>query len=538
MSSAPIEILRQAGADVARAARRVLSRAVLPRRDGFWLVVQLSDSPEELRAAISPFGQRPAPSLVELLEILDAALRDPQVDGVLLRIGGPLHGISRVLSLRRAVQAFRAAGKPVAVYAETLEAESLLLASAAAAIWLPETGNVFLVGLRLESMFLRGVLERLDLKPEVVRIGRYKSAAERLTRDTMSPENREQLEALADDLYDELVTGIADGRGLFPSKVRELIDDGPYGARAAVAGGLADACLYPDEIDRALEALTPVPPAERPGPRRVRRIDSSVYAAMRVDAAGPLFARVPRIAYVVASGAIGRGAGQRGIRSDRYRELFDALARDPRVRGVVLRVDSGGGDALASDLLWRAITLVTREKPVVVSMGDIVASGGYYMAAAADEVVAEPGTVTGSIGVVGGKLNVEGLYRRVGISKQGVERGARAGLLSESRGFTPDERHAVQREMAELYDTFVDRVSKGRGLTRDEIEAVAQGRIWSGARAQKLGLVDSLGGPLEALQKVRRRAGLRDGEPARIDHYPHSPKFPSLREMLRFTPFG
>ncbi len=538
MSSAPIEILRQAGADVARAARRVLSRAVLPRRDGFWLVVQLSDSPEELRAAISPFGQRPAPSLVELLEILDAARRDPQVDGVLLRIGGPLHGISRVLSLRRAVQAFRAAGKPVAVYAETLEAESLLLASAAAAIWLPETGNVFLVGLRLESMFLRGVLERLDLKPEVVRIGRYKSAAERLTRDTMSPENREQLEALADDLYDELVTGIADGRGLSPSKVRELIDDGPYGARAAVACGLADACLYPDEIDRALEALTPVPPAERPGPRRVRRIDSSVYAAMRVDAAGPLFARVPRIAYVVASGAIGRGAGQRGIRSDRYRELFDALARDPRVRGVVLRVDSGGGDALASDLLWRAITLVTREKPVVVSMGDIVASGGYYMAAAADEVVAEPGTVTGSIGVVGGKLNVEGLYRRVGISKQGVERGARAGLLSESRGFTPDERHAVQREMAELYDTFVDRVSEGRGLTRDEIEAVAQGRIWSGARAQKLGLVDSLGGPLEALQKVRRRAGLRDGEPARIDHYPHSPKFPSLREMLRFTPFG
>ena len=136
MSSAPIEILRQAGADVARAARRVLSRAVLPRRDGFWLVVKLSDSPEELRAAISPFGQRPAPSLVELLEILDAARRDPQVDGVLLRIGGPLHGISRVLSLRRAVQAFRAAGKPVAVYAETLEAESLLLASAAAAIFL------------------------------------------------------------------------------------------------------------------------------------------------------------------------------------------------------------------------------------------------------------------------------------------------------------------------------------------------------------------------------------------------------------------
>jgi protease-4 len=537
-SSAPIEILRRAGSDFTRAARRVLGRAALPRRDGFWLDVELSGALEELRAPFSPFGQRPAPSLFELLEILDTARRDPQVDGVLLRIRGPLHGISRVLSLRRAVQAFREAGKPVAVYAETLEAESLLLASAAAAIWLPETGNVFLVGLRLESMFLRGVLERLDLKPEVVRIGRYKSAAERFTRDAMSTENREQLEALADDLYDELVAGIADGRGLSSARVRELIDEGPYGARAAAEAGLADACLYPDEIDRALEALTPVPPAERAGPRRVRRVDSSLYAAIRVDAAGPLFAQVPRIAYVVASGAIGRGAGLRGIRSDRYRELFDALARDPRVRGVVLRVDSGGGDALASDLLWRAISLVTREKPVVVSMGDIVASGGYYMAAAADEVVAEPGTVTGSIGVVGGKLNAEGLYRRVGVSKQGVERGARAGLLSESRGFTPDERHAVQREMAELYGTFVDRVAEGRSLTRVEIEKVAQGRIWSGARAQKIGLVDTLGGPLEALQAVRRRAGLRDGEPARVDHYPHAPKFPSLRAILRFAPFG
>jgi protease-4 len=204
----------------------------------------------------------------------------------------------------------------------------------------------------------------------------------------------------------------------------------------------------------------------------------------------------------------------------------------------VLRVDSGGGDALASDLLWRAISLVTREKPVVVSMGDIVASGGYYMAAAADEVLAEPGTVTGSIGVVGGKLNVEGFYRRVGLSKQGVERGARAGLLSESRGFTPDERHTVQREMAEVYGTFVERVADGRGLTRDEIEKVAQGRIWSAARAQKFGLVDTLGGPLEALRAVRCRAGLHDGEPARVDHYPPSPKFPGLRAILRFTPFG
>jgi protease-4 len=537
-SALPVEPLRHAGAELARAARRALGRAALPGRDGFWLVVRLSGALDELRTPASPFGARPEPSLFELLETLDAAGRDPQVDGVLLRIAGPLHGISRVLSLRRALAALRAAGKPVAVYAETLEAESLLLASAADAIWLPETGNVFLVGLRLEGMFLRGVLDRLDVKPEVVRVGRYKSAAERLTRDAMSPENREQLEALADDLYDALVAGVAEGRGLSPEAVRERIDGGPYGARAAAAAGLIDGCLYPDEVDRALEALTPQPPADRPGPRRVRRVESSVYTAYRVAAAGPWRPSLPRIAYVVARGAIGRGAGPRGIRSDRYRELFDQLARDPRTRGVVLRVDSGGGDALASDLLWRAISLVAREKPVVVSMGDVVASGGYYMAAAADEILAEPGTVTGSIGVVGGKLNVEGLYRRVGVSKQGVERGARAGMLSESRSFTPDERRALQREMAELYGTFVDRVAEGRSLTRAATLKVAEGRIWSGARAQTVGLVDALGGPLEALAAVRRRAGLRDDEVARVDHYPHLPRFPGLRDLLRFTPFG
>ena len=340
----PLEVARQAGANVVRSARRVLARAALPRQDGFWLVVRLSGALEELRAPALPFSPPPAPTLLEWLEILDAAARDPQVDGVLLRIDGPLHGMSRVLSLRRAVVRLRDAGVPVAVYAETLEAESLLLATAASAIWLPETGNVFLVGLRLESLFLRGLLDRLDVKPEVVRIGRYKSAAERLTHDEMSAENREQLEALADDLYDGLVDGIAAGRGMAPEQVRARIDEGPYHARAAVAAGLIDACLYPDEIDDALEALMPPPTRKGAGPRRVRRVGAPTYAALRVADEGwkPLFKGVPRIAYVVARGTIARGDRKRGIHCDRYRTLFDELARDADVLEVSVRRGPNG----------------------------------------------------------------------------------------------------------------------------------------------------------------------------------------------------
>jgi protease-4 len=305
-----------------------------------------------------------------------------------------------------------------------------------------------------------------------------------------------------------------------------------------VEAGLADRCLYPDEVDGALEALTPDPPDDRPGPRRVRQVEAVLYHAVRVGDPGwrPLFTGLPRIAYVVARGTISRGRSHRGIASDGYRELFEAIRSDAGILGVVLRIDSGGGDAIASDLLWRSISLVTREKPVVVSMGDVVASGGYYMASAADEVMAEAATVTGSIGVVGGKINLDGLYQRVGVAKDGIERGARAGLLSESRGFTPDERSAVRGEMAALYEIFVDRVAQSRGLSIDDTRTVAQGRVWSGFRAREIGLVDARASRASGASAVfssgfRFAEGLRRVEDAEIRH-PRS-RFSDLLRRVR-----
>jgi protease-4 len=481
VTAAPLRVAGRFAANLGRAGRRLIARAALPRGAGLWLLVRLAPPLDELATPRLPFRPDGSLALLEVLETLERAASDPQIDGVLLRFSGPPLGFAKALSLRRAVEGVRAAGKPVAVWADRLDAYEYLVASAATKVWLAPVGELFLVGLRLDGFYLRSLLDRLDVKPEIVRIGSHKSAAEHLTRTSMSSEEREQLGELIDDLYQELVACIAAGRGLTPDAVRALVDRGPFRASVAAEVGLTDGCLYPDEFPEALDALTPGPPLDRPGPRRARLVEAALYHALRGGDAGwrPIFRSLPRIAYVVTRGAIHRGSSPRGIASDSFRRLLDTLAHDEEVRGVVLRIESPGGDGAASDLLWRAVSQLAREKPVVASMGEVAASGGYYLASAADSVFAEAGTLTGSIGVVGGKANLAGLYERIGVARDAVERGARAGLLSEARGFTPDERGALRDDMASLYATFVARVAEGRGLTAQAVEGVAQGRVWS-----------------------------------------------------------
>jgi protease-4 len=226
------------------------------------------------------------------------------------------------------------------------------------------------------------------------------------------------------------------------------------------------------------------------------------------------------------------------VACDTYRRLFDRLAEDERVAAVVVRIDSPGGEVVASDLLWRALRQLGREKPVVASLGDTAASGGYYVAAAAQAIVAEAGSITGSIGVVGGKLDLSGLYERLGVARDGVERGARAGLFSEARGFTPDERKAVREDMESAYERFVARVAEGRALAPERVLESAGGRVWSGAAAEARGLVDALGGPLEAIAEALRRAGLDPEGRVALGVAPRLPRFAGLRSWLRFLPLS
>jgi protease-4 len=528
---------RRVAANLSRAPRALWARGALRRRDGVWLVARLAAPLPDLTPPRLPFARPPRAGLLELLTCLDAAAADPGIAGVVVRVSGPVGGFSRALSLRRALDRVRESGKPVVAWGEQLDTGALLAVGGAAKLWLPASGSLLLVGVRLESFFLRGLLDRLAVKPHVVRVGSYKTAGEHFTRESLSPEAREQLEALADDLFEELLSAMARGRGLERDALRKLVDDGPYTGAQAADAGLCDGCLYPDEVERQLGVLAPASRLEG-DPERVRMLDASVYFALRAGDVGwhPWLRDFPRIAYVVGRGAIHRGRGPRGIAAEGLREVLEELRRERGVHGVVLRLESPGGDGVASELLWRSVSRLAREKPVVVSMGDVVASGGYYMAAASDAIVAEAGTVTGSIGVVGGKVDVEGLYGRIGLAKDAVERGAHAGILSETRGFTPGERARMREAMGALYGSFVQRVAEGRGLSTEAVEAAAGGRLWSGARAQGLGLVDELGGPLEALALARRRAGLSPEEPAALEIHPRLPTFPELRSLVRWLP--
>ena len=528
--------VRRVGIDATRAVRLVAARAWLTRRAPFWVLLRLEPPLDETRTVGVLWRRERGPTLLEALRAADAAARDPQVAGVLVRLAGAPTGFAAAAALRRALDAVRAAGKLVAVYGERIGQAEYLAASGADRLWLPETGSLGLVGLRAEGLYLKGLFDRLEIRADVVRIGSHKSAAEMFTRDGMSPESREQQEAYVDDAFAALVDAIAAGRRLDAATVRACIDAGPYGARAACEAGLVDACLYPDQVEETLAELAPdsgeVP--RRGGAARARLVDVLTYDALRASDPGwrPLLRDLPHVAYVAATGTIRRRVGLSGVSAESWVALLRSLRDDDAVRAVVLRIASPGGDALASDLLWRAVRLLREAKPVVVSMGEVAASGGYFAAAAGDVVLAEAATLTGSIGVVGGKLDAGGLLERLGIGSDSVERGARAGLAAPSRGFTPDERAAVRREMEAVYDVFLRRVEEGRGLDRAAVERVAGGRIWSGRRALELRLVDALGGPLEAIAEARARAGIAAEEPFVLDVLPRRASLESLRGLV------
>lgn len=519
-------IARRAAANAWRAVSIPLRRGGLVRGRSAWLRLRLGPAQGELRSPASLRAGAGALALVEILEALEAAERDPLVAGVLVELETGFGGWGRRQALRRALESLRRAGKPVVVFAETLETGDAFVASAATAIWIAPAGSVHLTGLRAEALFLRGLLDRLDVEVDVVRVGSHKSAAETFTRDAMSQAHREQVDAVLDDLFEGLVAAIARGRRLPEERVRELVDRGLFAARDAIGVGLVDATAWPDELDERIGALASAD--------EERAIGLASYHRLRVADPGwlPLLRDDPRVAYVVASGPIRRGRGLRGIATEALRSLLRRVRDDDRIDAVVLRLDSPGGDGLASDLLWRELLLVARRKPLVVSMGDVAASGGYYLAVAADSLVAEAGTLTGSIGVVGGKLNLERLYARLGVHREAVERGERAGLFSETRGFTPAERGAIRSEMEALYETFLRRVADGRKLAPEAVERVAEGRVWSGLRALGLGLVDGLGGPLEAIREARRRAGLADSDRVRIEILPRIPRLAGLRALV------
>jgi protease IV len=463
----------------------------------------------------------PESHLAGLWRTLDALRRDPAVRALAVRIDDVGTGLAKAQELRRQLAETVSAGKTVVCHFDTAGEGSngtleYYLASACSSISLAPVGELNLLGLYSDPLFLRGTLDKLKIEPDFLAAGRYKSFAETFTESAHSPAAREALEAVLDGYWRQIVADLAAARGLGGDRVRELVDRAPLAAAQALATGLVDHLEYADEVRARLDEELGGKP---------QWVEFGEYARRRV--ASP--SRRAAVAVVFAQGAIVRGnggaepwTGEPLIGAEGLGELLSELAEDDGVAAVVLRLDSGGGSAVASDLLHRRVELLRRAKPVVVSMSDLAASGAYYLAAGASRIVAEPASLTGSIGVVSGKL-ATGRFERelLGATRDPLARGARAGIYSSALPFDDDAREALGARLGDVYDRFLAVVAAGRGLPRPAVERLAQGRVWVGEDAERLGLIDSLGGLDAALAAARELAGLPAGEGA-VRFYPRS----------------
>jgi len=480
------------------------------------LVGGLAEAETEI-LRLSGLGARPRPvGLMALLAVLRSAREDPDLGLVLVDVRRLTAGWSRIQTVRRALLALRGAGKRVWAFLPEPDTREYYLATAAERILLAPAALFDAVGLASEVVFLKGALDKLGIEAQLARAGRFKTAAEPFTRTDMSDDHRAMVNALVDDLYAQVVADIARARGLSEHAVRVAFESGPLLARAALERGLVDALAYPDQLDEEL--------ADRFGDPRTIEVER--YQRRRAVAMRRAALRAARVGLLAVSGPLTLGDGIAGATAGRpaswptFQRELAAMAHDPRLAAIVLRIDSPGGSGLASDLMWRAIVQARQLKPVLVSMGDLAASGGYYLAAGADHVTAEAGTLTGSIGVLAGKPVLRGLYERLGLTKEIVARGAAA---RHSDYVRLDEGGLARlREEAEaFYRDFVAKVAAGRRLSLQAVEAVAEGRVWTGRQASERGLVDAVGGVEESLDEVRRRLGLAPDARVAVERHPH-----------------
>jgi protease-4 len=474
---------------------------------------------------LARFRARGRHQLRPTLRSLHEAAADRHVAGLIAKVGGSVPWAA-MQELRLGVQAFAASGKPTIAWAESFgegsgDTSAYVLASAFDEIWLQPGGGLGLLGVGIETTFLRGALDRVGIEPQLEQRYEYKNAADRIMRSEFTEAHRESLERIASSIFDDAVTAIAAGRNLDVDRVRELADTGPRTAQEALATGLVDRLGYRDEVYAALRAKASDSPellfADRWKPRRrpslPRRRKGHVAL---VEARGG-----------IASGRTRRGAMGRQVGSDSVGAALRAATENDHVRAVVLHVDSPGGSAVASDTIWREVCRVRDAgKPVIVSMGEAAASGGYYIACPADVIVALPATLTGSIGVFGGKVVVQELMERVGLHTGTVARGARSLMFSPRHGFSADERERLSATIDAIYADFVAKVAQGRGRAVTEIEGIARGRVWTGRDALGVGLVDELGGLRDAVRIARERGGLSKDAPVR--HALHVPPLARL----------
>ncbi|MEO8432434.1 MAG: signal peptide peptidase SppA [Acidobacteriota bacterium] len=473
-------------------------------------------------------------TLRELVETIDRAAADRAVAGILARVGGSPGGMAHAQEVRDAVLRFRSHKKFAWAYSETFgetgnASEAYYLASAFDQIFLQPSGDLWLTGVALQTPFVRGTFDKLGVTPVFGQRYEYKNAVNFYTEKEFTAAHREAMEKLKSSWFAQIVRGVAQGRRLTEDAIRAAVDRAPLLGQEAVTAGLVDGLAYRDEVVR--RAL-----AQASGSANL--VQLSRYRA-RIGKAGGR----PSLALIYGVGEVVRGRGAENpfiqsvtMGSETVGGAFRAAADDPSVRAIVFRVDSPGGSYVASDTIWREVARAReKKKPVIVSMGDVAGSGGYFVAIGADKIVAQPGTITGSIGVFAGKFVLSGLFEKLGVSFDEVHAGKNSLLWDPTRDFSPSERERFDAFLDRIYDDFTTKVALGRRLPKERVLEIARGRIWTGEDAKALGLVDELGGMETAVRLAKRAAGIPAAEAVSFEIFPR-PR--TLAESIRERFFG
>jgi protease IV len=460
--------------------------------------------PEERSTGL--FGLRTGETVYQKLAAIRAAKTDRRIKGILLTVKNPKVGWGKLTDFRRAISEFRQTGKTVICYLGIAPGNgSYYLGSAADQVYMLPVDGLNFTGLRAEVTFYKGTLDKIGVEPQIEKQGEYKNYPNQFTDSTLTPPHREALEALLDDLYNQLVSEIAPDRRLTTTQLERIIDTGPFTSVQAESLGLVDGRFYPADLEARLPEMFG---------GNYPLIACEIYQSTPVYR--DRFGDPPQIALISVAGSItsgnsgssfidGNTAGSATI-SRAIRQARD----DRSVKAIVMRLDTPGGESIASDLIWGELKAARERKPVIVSMSDVCASGGYYIASASDKIFLEPTTVTGSIGVFAGKANMEEFYHKLGMRTETIVRGRHANMYSMRSSFAPDERQIVRRHVRDLYGNFVSIVAENRKLSKDSVDTIARGRVWSGKSALTLGLADASGGVLDAIDEAKNRAGIAD----------------------------
>jgi protease-4 len=490
--------------------------------------IKLSGDLDETPVAADPLGGS-GENFKSKIDRIKKAKADKSIQGLYLQIDNPSIGWAKLDELTRAIADFRKSGKKVFAYVDSAETKDYLLALACDEVCMPESGSLMLTGLRAEVMFYKDLFDKIGVKADMLTMGDAKTAAEPFTRTSLTDASRKQLQGVLDDHFDnDLVGRIVKARAaqkFTKEQVEKIIDEGPYTAKKAHQLGLIDRVAYADAFEdsfkKTLDVAT-VKVVKNYEQEKKEEIDlGSLTGIMKLMSAmsGPKERKSdkPKVAVIYVVGTITSGKssislfGMQSVGSDTIIEAIRQAEDDKTVKAIVLRVDSPGGSALASDLMWNE--LVKCKKPVIASMSDVAASGGYYVSMGSKKIYAEPGTLTGSIGVLGGKLALGGVYEKVGIKTEVLSRGANAGLMSIDKPFSDSEKKAMTAMMADTYDQFLDKALEGRKragkkMTRDELVKLAGGRVWTGRQALANGLIDELGTLDDAIADAWKTAGM------------------------------